>query len=117
MATVTKMPTLTDQVISATVRALYNGRTIDGKRMTADDVADAIGVSHGTISNRLREGGWKAVEVKALADYFNVAVTDLYSGMGGMFPGPIGDGNSVLPRRDSNTQPAGCVDRWLELVA
>jgi transcriptional regulator with XRE-family HTH domain len=114
MATVTKLPTKTDRVISATVKALYNGRGL-----TANQVARAIGVSHGTMSNRLNcLTSWTAAEVQALADFFNVAVVDLYEGMGGMFPGPLDDApNGVkLPRRDSNTQPAGCVDQWLRLV-
>lgn len=73
-----------DQTISATVKGLYSGRGL-----TADDVATAIHVSHGTIVSRLAtKTSWTAREVQALAVLFEVRVADLYSGLDGRFPGP-----------------------------
>jgi DNA-binding XRE family transcriptional regulator len=95
--TVTELPRPVDRTISATVKGLYSGRG-----MTADDVARAIGVSHGTIVARLRcATSWTAAEVQSLADYFRVSRDDLFTGMNGVFPGP------VLPRLDSNQEPTG----------
>lgn len=100
-----------DRVISATVKALYSGRGL-----TADDVAKAIGVSHGTISSRINgHTSWTAREVRAAADFFNVRIGDLYGGFDGMFPGVT---PARLPRVDSNHEPAGNVPlRRLALLA
>ncbi len=109
MATVTALPDEVDRVISATVLALYKGRGL-----TAGDVARAIGVSHGTMSNRLNHRTpWTAAEVRRVADFFGVRIGDLYSGLNGMFPGTpapqavVADRRSELPRLDSNQEPAG----------
>lgn len=81
MTTVTELPDPVNRVISATVKALYSG-----KGMTADDVAARIGISHGTMSSRLRcLTSWTAAEVRKMADVFEVRISDLYDGMGGTF--------------------------------
>lgn len=90
MTTVLDFPTDTDRIISATVKGLYSGRSL-----TADDVARAIKVSHGTMNNRLRcKVPWTADEVQRLALFFGVERDDLYDGMDGIFPGPDGGASS-----------------------
>ncbi len=95
-----------DRTVSATVTALYRGRGL-----SREDLREAIGVSYGTIVSRLQgRTAWTAYEVYTLAAFFNVRIGDLTEGLGGMFDGgreaPRRNVRS-LPRRDSNTQPAG----------
>lgn len=81
MATVIELPDPVNRVISATVKALYKG-----KDMSADEIARHLGISHGTMNGRLNcHTSWTAVEVRKMADLFDVRISDLYDGMGGTF--------------------------------
>ena len=95
-----------DRTVSATVTALYRGRGL-----SREDLREAIGVSYGTIVSRLQcRTAWTAYEVYTLAKFFNVRIGDLTEGLGGMFDvAHEAPRRNVrrLPRRDSNTQPAG----------
>jgi plasmid maintenance system antidote protein VapI len=75
------MATNLNMTVAATVRALARGR---GLRTV--DVQEAIGVSHGTINNRLNaKTPWTAEEVDTLARLFDVTVRDLLTGLDGTF--------------------------------
>ena len=105
MRQVTELPSPIDRTIAATVRALIHGRGV-----TAGDVATACGIARTSMFNKLKgTAPFKASEVYALARYFQVSVADLYSGMGGAFPGPVPASGRSLPRLDSNQEPAGQV--------
>lgn len=68
----------TDQMISASVRALAAGRGI-----IHADVADSIEMAISTFERRLAKGGWSAVETVRLAAFFDVPIEDLTTGLGG----------------------------------
>ena len=68
----------TDRIISAAVRALAAGRGVTHARMAHDvDLATA------TFTRRLTHGGWTAAELVRLADYFDVPVDTLLTGLDG----------------------------------
>jgi len=71
-------PMSTDDRISAAVKALMAARGVKTERLAA-----AIGVSRNQTFAKLRGAStWKASEVEAIADVFNVAIGDIYAGMG-----------------------------------
>jgi hypothetical protein len=79
-------PSDTDQVIAATIRALASGRD-----ESIEYVASASGMTKSALYERLKGvRGFKASEVKALADHFGVGIGDLYDGLGGRFGPPNG---------------------------
>lgn len=93
MSDVLELPNLVDRTISAAVKALCAG-----KGMSADRLAAHLGVSHGTINNRLRsKTSWTAVEVRTMADLFGVRIADLYDGLGGRFKPTDPGGTSESP--------------------
>lgn len=98
MTTVVELPSPVDRLISAAVKALYSGRGL-----SSDDVAQAIGISHGTMNARLRcLRSWTATEVQGLADYFGVSRDDLYTGLSGVLlpdPSPTPGGSVSNPRK------------------
>lgn len=84
-----------DARISASVRALM-GAT----EAPPTELAAAMGTTKTTFYRRLK-GGFSAADVAALADYFGVEVSDLYTGLGGVLPAI-----DLRARRDSNSQPS-----------
>lgn len=68
----------TDERIAAAVRALAAGR---GVRTV--DLAPVIGIGKTRIFAKLKgEAPWRATEVEAVAQYFDVSVGDLFDGLG-----------------------------------
>ncbi len=58
------------------------------------ELKDVLGVSPNAVFMKLRgDSPWKAAEVEAVAEFFDVSVGDLYSGLG-LF------GDAKNPRRD-----------------
>ena len=58
------------------------------------ELKDVLGVSPNAVFMKLRgDSPWKAAEVEAVAEFFDVSVGDLYSGLG-LF------GDAKSPRRD-----------------
>lgn len=67
-----------DQRIAASVRALAAGR---GMRNV--ELSDVLGVGANAVFMKLRgDSPWKATEVAALAEHFDVSVGDLFDGLG-----------------------------------
>ncbi len=67
-----------DERIAAAVRALAAGRGV-----RAVDLAPIIGIGKTRVFAKLKgEAMWKASEVEAVADYFDVSVADLFDGLG-----------------------------------
>lgn len=67
-----------DERISAAVRALAAGRGVRNA-----DLAPVVGTSRATIFAKIKgDAAWKASEVEAVADYFEVSVGDLFCGLG-----------------------------------
>ena len=67
-----------DERIAAAVRALAAGRGV-----RAVDLAPIIGIGKTRVFAKLKgEAMWKASEVEAVADYFDVSVGDLFDGLG-----------------------------------
>ena len=67
-----------DERISAAVRALAAGRGIRNS-----DLAPILGAGKTATFAKLKgEAPWKAAEVAALADFFEVSVGELYDGLG-----------------------------------
>ena len=78
-----------DAVVGKRIHDLLWTRRIPQSRLSR-----AIGVNEATMSHRLRgESKWTLRELDAIADYFGIA-----------------DWNELLPRVDSNHQPAGTRD-------
>lgn len=68
----------TDERIAAAVRALAAGRGV-----RAVDLAPIIGIGKTRVFAKLKgEAMWKASEVEAVADYFDVSVGELFDGLG-----------------------------------
>lgn len=67
-----------DERIAASVRALTAGR---GMRNV--ELKEVLGIGSNAIFMKLRgDSPWKASEVAALAEHFDVSVGDLYDGLG-----------------------------------
>lgn len=106
-----------DETVRRSIKALIHARGLDKR-----EVADAVGMTRTTLYRRLAGHGsnqpFTAGEVAALADYFDVEIEALFSGLGGAVAAPLdaaerrADGRgarrnaAVLPRMDSNHQPA-----------
>ncbi len=89
----------TDLVISGAVRALLAARGL-----AADDLRPVLGVSRGAVFTKLNSSSpWKAREVAALAEFFDVSVGALYDGLGGIVTG-TGRGSGAGRRK--NPSPA-----------
>ncbi|MGH3365697.1 MAG: helix-turn-helix domain-containing protein [Nocardioidaceae bacterium] len=67
-----------DQAISASIRALAAGRGL-----THGGVAEAVGIPRSTFERRLAKGGWTATEAVRLAEWFEVTLDDLVTGLQG----------------------------------
>lgn len=91
--------TAADETVRRSVKALVQGRD-----MRREDVAAAVGIPRTTFYRRLAARGsaqaFTAGEVAALAAFFRVPVEELYNGLGG----------ALLPRLDSNQEPAGLAE-------
>ena len=80
-------PIPADTYISAAAKALMAARDVK-----ADELAGVIGSSRRAVFTKLSGGSpWKAGEVQALADYFDVPIADLFAGLGLL-------GNDEAPR-------------------
>ena len=70
--------TTADQRIAAAVRALAAGRGVKNA-----ELAPVIGTGRATVFAKVKgEVPWKANEIEAVADYFDVSVGELFDGLG-----------------------------------
>lgn len=79
----------TDETISTTIKVLATARDI-----RREDIAAGVGMPRSTFFRHMRLGGWSADAVQRIADYLGVDVSQLYRGL------------DLLPRQESNLQPA-----------
>ncbi len=82
-----------DDTIRRSVRAL-----IAARGQESEDVARAVGMTRATFYRRLSGRGapFTAGEVQAIADWFDVPVADLFSGLGGVVV-PLRQRRSGIP--------------------
>lgn len=93
--------------IKATVNALMRSRG-----MIAEQLAPEVSINPATLRRRLAKGDFRPEELADLADYFNVSIDDLFTGIGGKLTPP------ECAARDSNPEPADYVPiRHLHAVA
>ena len=89
MATMNTIPMhdpqdVTDQTISAAVRALLSGRGY-----SPDELCEVTNTTASTLFRKLNGSSpWKAREVAAIAEFFDVSIGALYDGLGGIVAGP-----------------------------
>ncbi|WP_460477722.1 helix-turn-helix domain-containing protein [Brachybacterium huguangmaarense] len=67
-----------DHRIASAVRALAAGRGVRNA-----ELAPIVGVSRASMFAKAKgDSPWKAEEIEAVADYFDVSVADLFNGLG-----------------------------------